>query len=170
MAERPVECSQCKKPLKCSYKEIVDDSVISTEMCADCPVLQAKLHGEPLKGQQPGKESTLCCGNCGTPLEAVTRGEPLGCSECYAVFGDFLIGQLIEAKAISSTLSQKLTAKRLQAIHIGKSPDKPYDITLSSRLSSLNEALNEALKRENYEQAAWLRDQIKALTDNKNVS
>lgn len=167
MAERPVECSQCKKPLKVSYKEIVDDSVICSEMCADCPALQAKLHGELRKGEQAGKESTLCCGSCGTPLEAVTRGEPLGCTECYAVFADFLIGQLIESKAIPAALSQKLAAKRLQAIHIGKSPDKPYDITLSSRLSSLNEALNEALKRENYEQAAWLRDQIKALTDNK---
>jgi protein arginine kinase activator len=29
----------------------------------------------------------------------------------------------------------------------------------------LNEALNEALKRENYEQAAFLRDQIKALME-----
>ncbi|HEY5235244.1 MAG TPA: UvrB/UvrC motif-containing protein, partial [Rhabdochlamydiaceae bacterium] len=28
-----------------------------------------------------------------------------------------------------------------------------------------NEALNEALKRENYEQAAMLRDQIKTLTE-----
>ncbi|MBS0615608.1 MAG: UvrB/UvrC motif-containing protein [Verrucomicrobia bacterium] len=170
MPDRPVECSQCKKPVKVTYKEIVDDSVICTEMCADCPVLQAKLHGEPGKGEQIGKESTLCCGNCGTPLEAVTRGEPLGCAECYAVFADFLIGELIESKAIPSTLSQKLTAKRLQAIHIGKSPDKPHDITLSSRLASLNEALNEALKRENYEQAAWLRDQIKALSENKNAS
>jgi protein arginine kinase activator len=29
----------------------------------------------------------------------------------------------------------------------------------------LNEALNETLKKEDYEQAAWLRDQIKAITE-----
>jgi len=34
-------------------------------------------------------------------------------------------------------------------------------------MASLNEALNEALKRENYEQAAWLRDQIKNLKEEK---
>ncbi len=122
------------------------------------------------KASSRAKKARSAAAIAGPPFEAVTRGEPLGCSECYAVFGDFLIGQLIEAKAIPSTFSQKLAAKRLQAIHIGKSPDKPYDITLSSRLSSLNEALNEALKRENYEQAAWLRDQIKALTDNRPIA
>jgi protein arginine kinase activator len=29
------------------------------------------------------------------------------------------------------------------------------------QLTTLNEALNEALEKEQYEQAAWLRDQIK---------
>ena len=169
MPDRPVECSQCKKPVKINYKEIVDDSIVCTEMCADCPVLQEKLHGEIGKAASKDKTSELCCGNCGTSLESVKMGQPLGCSECYAVFGDFLIGELLESDAIPASLKKKLGSKRAQAIHIGKSPDKPVDITLSSRLSSLNEALNEALKRENYEQAAWLRDQIKALTEKKDA-
>jgi protein arginine kinase activator len=33
------------------------------------------------------------------------------------------------------------------------------------RLLALNEALNETIQREDYEQAALLRDQIKAITD-----
>lgn len=167
MIDRPVECSQCKKPIKVAYKEIAGDSILSTEMCADCPVLQGKLHGEPNLAKP--QEGGLFCGNCGTSLEAVKMGQPLGCADCYAVFGDLLVGELLTAEAIPPSLQQKMSSKRLQAIHIGKSPDKPADITLSSRLASLNEALNEALKRENYEQAAWLRDQIKALTE-KNES
>lgn len=163
MADRPVECSQCKKPIKVSYKEISLESIVCTEMCADCPVLQGKLHGQTLKSSP--KEGELCCGNCGTSLEVVKMGQPLGCAECYAVFGDPLIGELIASESIPPLLAARLGSKRPQAIHIGKSPDKPANITLSSRLASLNEALNEALKRENYEQAAWLRDQIKALTE-----
>jgi len=50
-------------------------------------------------------------------------------------------------------------------LHLGKTPTKPVTIPTSSRLTALNEALNEALKKENYEQAAWIRDQIKALTE-----
>ncbi len=163
MSERPIECSQCKRPAKVIYKEIFNDTINCTEMCTECPVLQAKLHGDVSKIDK--KESQICCGSCGTSLESVQMGQPLGCIECYIVFNDFLINELIAADAIPLALQKKLTSQRTQAIHIGKSPDQPVDITLSSRLASLNEALNDALKRENYEQAAWLRDQIKTLTE-----
>lgn len=52
-----------------------------------------------------------------------------------------------------------------QYLHAGKSPDQTVEVSAASRIVSLNEALKEALKKENYEQAAWLRDQIKALTE-----
>ncbi|MGH2639313.1 MAG: UvrB/UvrC motif-containing protein [Rhabdochlamydiaceae bacterium] len=48
---------------------------------------------------------------------------------------------------------------------MGRSPQHSESPALSSKLTSLNEALNEAVKKENYEQAASIRDQIKALTD-----
>jgi len=167
MPDRPVECSQCKKKVKIVYKEIVDDSVICTEMCLDCPILQERLHGEALAAAGKEKSRELCCSRCGTSLEMVKMGQPLGCSECYAAFSDVLVAEMLETDALPPSLRKKLAGKRTQSIHIGKSPDKPLDITLSSRLTSLNEALNDALKRENYEQAASLRDQIKALTEKK---
>jgi len=162
MSERPIECSQCKRPTKVLYKEILGDTINCTAMCTSCPVLQAKLHGEASKTEKKGE---VCCGSCGTSLESVQMGQPVGCVECYTVFNDFLIGDFIAAGAIPPALQKKLAAERSQAIHIGKSPNQPADITLSSRLASLGEALNEALKRENYEQAALLRDQIKTLTE-----
>ncbi|HEX2579208.1 MAG TPA: UvrB/UvrC motif-containing protein [Rhabdochlamydiaceae bacterium] len=163
MSERPIECSECKRPAKIIYKEILGDTINCTQMCIDCPILQVKLHGEARKTDN--KASQICCNNCGTSLESVQTGQPVGCTECYAVFSDFLVGEIIAAGAIPPALQKKQATERSQAIHIGKSPDKTVDITLSSRLASLNEALNDALKRENYEQAALLRDQIKTLTD-----
>ena len=163
MTERPLECSQCKKTIKITYKEIVGDTLTQTVMCADCPILQQKLHGDfsPLEK----REGELCCGFCGTSLGSVRIGEPVGCPECYIVFADFLIKELIAADAIPPSLKKKLSAKKAPVIHIGKFPGRTQEITLSSQLASLNEALNEALQRENYEQAAWLRDQIKALME-----
>lgn len=163
MSERPIECSQCKRPAKVLYKEILGDAINCTEMCTDCPVLQAKLHGEVDKTDK--KENQVYCGSCSTSLESVQTGQSVGCIECYVVFNDFLVNELIASDAIPPALQKKLAAQRSQAIHIGKSPNQTVDITLSSRLASLNEALNEALKRENYEQAAMLRDQIKNLTE-----
>lgn len=169
MAERPVECGHCRKPVKVIYKEIVGKTILTTEMCADCPVLQQKLHGESV-GVPSGEagDTGLCCGNCLTTLESVKTGNPLGCSQCYSVFSDLIITQLTQSNTIPSTLKKNLTIKRGQPLHMGKSPDKAVSIAASSRLLALNEALNEALKKENYEQAAWLRDQIKALTDRPN--
>lgn len=165
MADRPLECSQCKKPLKVIYKEWVDSSFVCTEMCTECPLLESKLHGENRKEKSLEKQGALCCGNCETSLDSVKMGAPLGCTACYAVFEDLLIADLSQSEALPPLLIKQLTSKRLQTIHVGKSPYKSLDVSLSNKLTSLNEALNEALKKENYEQAASLRDQIKAIKE-----
>lgn len=161
MSERPIECSECKRAAKVIYKEISCKGTTCTEMCDDCPVLKSKLHGD--LSPTSNKESHLCCGICGTSLESVKMGQPLGCAECYSVFADFIISQLISTASIPSALQKKAEAQKLQTFHIGKSPQQPDSPALSSKLASLNEALNDALKKENYEQAAYLRDQIKAM-------
>lgn len=169
MAERPVECSHCKKGIKVIYKEIVDTSIVCTEMCADCPILQQRLHGQtsaPTTREGLSEaEAGLYCGNCRTSLESIKMGNPLGCSECYAIFADVLLSELLTADKIPPQLKKEISSNKAQPLHMGKALDKPLTIPSSSRLTALNEALNEALKKENYEQAAWIRDQIKALTE-----
>ncbi|HEY2810777.1 MAG TPA: UvrB/UvrC motif-containing protein [Rhabdochlamydiaceae bacterium] len=169
MAERPVECAgHCKRPLKIIYKEIVGDSVSVTEMCNECPVFEQKLHGQmaglAAEGLAEG-EAGLCCSNCRTTLESVLTGNPLGCSECYPIFSDVLISELISDDAVPAHLKKSIGTKKNQPLHIGKSPDHAQTVPASNRLTALNEELNEALKKENYEKAAWLRDQIKALLE-----
>ncbi|HSX04529.1 MAG TPA: UvrB/UvrC motif-containing protein [Rhabdochlamydiaceae bacterium] len=174
MPERPVECGHCKKPVKVIYKEITGNSIMITEMCSDCPILEQKLHGtiasETVVGDVKAQETGLACGNCRTLLESVKMGNPLGCSNCYTVFGDVIISELIEEQKIPSSLKKGLTVRKNQPIHIGKSPGKQVSLPTSNRLTELNVALNEALKKENYEEAAGLRDQIKALMEKKDES
>jgi protein arginine kinase activator len=163
--ERPLECGECKKNIAVYYTEVTANSKTTICMCADCPELQRRLHGIPAE-EQPGMlgESTgLACGNCGTTLNAVKMGAPLGCSDCYDVFDEVLLAELFAAKKIPPRLA---SAKKTIPIHIGRSPGETQEMNPSLKLLALNEALNETLKREDYEQAAWLRDQIKALTEN----
>jgi protein arginine kinase activator len=166
--DRPLECSECKKPIAIRYTEIVGDSITRTSMCADCPELQRRLQGVPAPqpgvSGQPEGTTGLACGNCGTTLEALKVGTPLGCSVCYEVFDDVLLGELLSSRKIPPRLA---TAKKSIPIHIGRAPGESQEMNPSLRLLALNEALNETLKREDYEQAAWLRDQIKALTENQ---
>lgn len=162
MPDRPLECSECRKPTKIVYTEIIDEKMTRTVMCADCPQLQKRLYG---KGKEAGVgavkiEAALACGNCGTTLEAIRMGHDLGCVSCFEVFADLLVDMLFKEKKISKHLS---TTSRSQPFHIGRSPGEVTEISPTLRLIALNEALDETLTREDYEQAALLRDQIEAL-------
>lgn len=164
--DRPLECGECKKSIAVRYIEIVGENITQTSMCADCPELQKRLYGShpPEFIANQAIEAGLECGNCGTTLEEVRRGHRLGCSECYNVFGDVLLTEMQSASRFSPRF---LPLKKTGPIHIGRAPGEQLTINLSSRLTALNEALKETIKREDYEQAAWIRDQIKALTENK---
>lgn len=163
--DRPLECTNCKKALAVHYTEIAGGLFVRTGMCADCPVLKRKLYGLPalsLEDVQLEGRTGLACGNCGTTLDSVRVGSPLGCNVCYEIFDEMLIPELASLGKIPIRL---ISGKRLQTIHIGRAPGQMQEISSAMRLLALNEALSETLKREDYEQAALLRDQIKALTD-----
>lgn len=163
--DRPLECSECKKSITVRYTEIIGNSITRISMCSDCPELHRRLYGAPthyLPGNQEGITG-LACGNCGTTLNALRVGTPLGCSICYEVFDDILLTEMLASEKIPSRITP---IKKSILIHIGRAPGEIQEINPSLRLLALNEALNETLKKEDYEQAAWLRDQIKALTEN----
>ena len=163
--ERPLECSECKKPIAVCYTEILGESISYTNMCADCPELSRRLHGFSKENKDLSRqESTTClaCGDCGTTLNSLRFGVPLGCSGCYEVFKDILLTEINAAGKIPSRL---VTTKKSTIIHIGRAPGQNQEMNPSLRLLALDEALHETIEKEDYEQAAWLRDQIKALTD-----
>lgn len=168
--ERPLECSECKKSIAVRYTEIAGNTIINTSMCSDCPELERRLHGLKNEGKElkKGLKGTgIACGTCGTTLEAVRMGTSLGCPHCYDVFSDILIAELISADKLPPRLASN---KKIAFAHNGRSPGEIAGISPSSRILALNDALNETLKLEDYEQAAWLRDQIKALTEKSKES
>jgi protein arginine kinase activator len=166
MTERPLECTECKRSITVFYTEIVGSGVARSCMCADCPILQKQLHGVNalnLLHDTSDASTGLCCGHCGTTLESIRMGHPLGCSECYEVFGSVLLQEMITAGKLPSRISA--STKKSTPLHQGRSPGEAAEMNPSMRLLALNEALNETLSREDYEQAAWLRDQIKELME-----
>ena len=164
MTERPLECTECKKPIAVLYTQVIGDKVTRTVMCADCPHLERRL-GSVFKESShvlTEQEASLACGVCGTTLEEIRTGHPLGCNACYDVFVDVLIDDLLKIGRISRHLTSN---KKTQPLHIGRAPGEVTEISPTLRLIALNEALDEMLIREDYEQAALLRDQIKVLKE-----
>lgn len=162
--ERPLECSECKKPVSTRYTEIHGNHLNCTSMCSDCPVLQKRLFGfkrDPISHMAEGSRS-LACGNCGTTLESIKMGALLGCESCYEVFEEVILTELTHAKKLPPRVNVQ---KKSAPIHIGRAPGEVREFNPQMRLLALNEALTETLKSEDYEQAAKLRDQIKALSE-----
>jgi len=139
MEERPLECGGCKRECEVSYTELADGKRTSWTMCRECPILKGKVTPDV----EIEKEE-LFCPACGTSFTAVETGGEMGCSTCYTTFEALLLPYL-----------QK----------VGKSSGAPLEIKPMPELQELHSALHDALEGENYEQAAWLRDQIQTLKE-----
>lgn len=162
--DRPLECSECKKQINVRYTEIERGKFSHVSMCNDCPELQKKLRGVSLS-PETGESTTktgLLCGECGTSLEEIRVGHHMGCHHCYDIFAETIIYELYSMGKLPERLDLE---KKSSPLHIGRSPGESLEVNPSLKLIALNEALNETLKREDYEQAALIRDQINALTE-----
>ena len=162
--DRPIECTECRRPIVVHYTEIAGNKRTCTGMCSECPQLQKHLHGMSAESEISKEiigSTGLACGDCGTTLEAIRMGTPLGCGTCYDIFSDVIVSDLPLAKSLPK---QVVGVNRKGPLHLGRQPGEKQKISPSLKLIALNEALTETLKHEDYEQAAWLRDQIKELT------
>jgi protein arginine kinase activator len=97
------------------------------------------------------------CPACGFKQADFKKSGRLGCAECYSTFSD----------GISGLLKNMHKGTR----HTGKVPralKEGHD--LQQRLQQLQQKLNDAVTAENYEEAAVIRDEIRALKPSKTVA
>jgi protein arginine kinase activator len=105
-------------------------------------------HAEPSRAEPSHK-----CPVCGFSQADFKKTGRLGCSACYATFGE--------------SLSALLKAMHKGTSHTGKVPERIWRRhQLTERLKSLEEDLQKAVREENYESAAHLRDQIRQESEN----
>ncbi len=94
--------------------------------------------------------NTKKCDNCGLTLaELMNNGKP-GCSKCYTVF--------------TQQLTRPLKQIHGSAQRTGKIPEKAgKELKLAQKVKVLENKLNIAIGEQNFEEAAVIRDQIRAL-------
>jgi protein arginine kinase activator len=101
-------------------------------------------------GKTPSAETAeLRCGSCGLVYAEFRSRGRLGCPQCYDVFRQAL-----------EPLLEKIHG---QGKHVGKTPTgaTAADRSKEKHLVALRRQLNAAVKGENYELAAKLRDELK---------
>jgi protein arginine kinase activator len=134
-------CQQCAQDGNVmGFKSVFDDNF---------ETFFKSLWGAPKLNQDISKNYKECP-NCKTTLFDIQKQGRLGCSECYQVFGSFLMQPLKEIHGSNN--------------HIGKTPKrlgKPINNT--NEIDMLKDELNRAVLDQNFEKAAQLRDKIKEL-------
>lgn len=157
-------CDVCgKKEATVHLTEIINDQVTKLHLCEECARdksvemeehfgLSDLLAGLADLGAQmePQAIDKVKCPNCGFSYQDFRKIGRLGCSECYEAF----------KKQLAPLLKRIHGADR----HVGKVPLMIGKTVKETRnLQDMKMKLDKAIRAEEFEEAARLRDQIKEL-------
>lgn len=165
-------CDECQKEPACVHiTKVINQQKIEKHLCEQCAQKSGEIIGKGINNIFSSKFSvhdflkemfnytlpdnarqTLepVCSECGLSYSEFSRSGKFGCSGCYQAFG----GQLEPLiKRIHGT-----------AAHTGKVPKRGgMRFGLEQRIKRLRQELEQHVTREEYEQAARLRDEIRVL-------
>ncbi len=157
-------CSNCSsKEAAFHYKYIKNGVKSEIHLCSDCakelgyikendsffnPIsLLGEFFSSPSLSHN--KSADTRCNVCGTSFEEIRRNGFLGCDKCYEVF--------------SNPIDTILSRIQPSTVHKGKlSGSEGKKIERDNTLKNLKEELQKAILNEKYEEAAVIRDKIKA--------
>lgn len=132
-------CQNCNKNIATThFSSAINGVVVEKHLCSKCAMasMQSKLHPKR-------------CEYCGFSYNDIVQSGKCGCSKCYDVFFDALLPYL--KKLHGSTE------------HRGKTPTAKSKS--QNDIDSLHMLLNRLIAEERYEDAAVVRDKIKALEE-----
>ena len=150
-----MKCQQCGiEPAKVQYTEVIAGHKAMEWLCVACAterglvLIHAEQDPELPSSPAPLRPEALqlSCPSCSTTLAAVRRSGRLGCAQCYQVFWEHLEPLIRRVHGTSSHSHDDTTfdaQSRLQRI-----------------LDGLRRELHDAVRREEFERAAALRDEI----------
>lgn len=107
-------------------------------------------------GKEKSKDDIIRCENCGMTYEQFLQQGMFGCAKCYENF--------------RKILSRSLKSLHGADTHVGKKP-KGYVSSMNKIVNDLSEIdkksllLQEAIEKEEFEEAAKLRDEIRSLKE-----
>ncbi|MDO5715654.1 MAG: UvrB/UvrC motif-containing protein [Tissierellia bacterium] len=163
-------CDKCKeRESVISYTKIHEDRIEEVHLCEICAEKQLKFDFADNSEVMPQIEELLrnifqltskvvsdtediTCTFCGCSFKGFQKSGKVGCEHCYDEFKEEIINYL---KSINSS-----------PVHRGKTPNNLDEkLLLERKIRSLRDDLELSIQLEDYEEAAKLRDRIKALKD-----
>jgi protein arginine kinase activator len=173
-----MQCEICKiKTATVHLTEIIDGQRTESHLCQACAqkegvtiksqlslneLLSSLIAAHQQTDEQLEADADMSCPVCGMTMELFRKNALLGCPNDYEVFGKSL-QQIIE-KAHDGNLIHKgkFPAGVSQPVVSDAIKDK-VEIKTENEIETLKKQLEKAVRDEDYELAAKLRDQLKAL-------
>ncbi len=159
-------CDECGRPATIRFVETVNGEMRVMQLCGECAGARGiGLSFAPLAGpivnllmgfleeagaDEPVEAQGSACSECGLSYAEFRRTGKLGCAVCYTSF----------EKELRPLIRRINGSSR----HTGKIPSKaPEDAESIREVRRLKLDLDRAVRGEEYERAAELRDQIRSL-------
>lgn len=163
-------CDVCKKvDATVHLTQILDGKVMKVDLCEVCAKSKGVQEAAAFSlsdllvglgaADEMKAETTpgLKCLDCGLTQEDFKKTGRLGCATCWETF--------------EAGLASLLKAMHKSDHHVGKVPGKAaHTVVLTEQIKALTEELHKAVGAEKYEEAAQIRDQLRALETKLKIS
>lgn len=177
-------CQNCKKNQANTHiKQVINGKSTEMNLCHECAVkmgfankmssfedmldigsMMSGLFGMPAKPAALAREET--CPGCGATFSQISKSGKAGCAKCYTTFYDRLLPSI---KRIHGNTVH--TGKKLRTARLGSgSVDTTEKQNPGDTLESLSQQLSRAVKEQNFELAAELRDKINSMKNTRGES
>lgn len=171
-------CQNCSKAQATTHiKRIINGETTEQHLCAACakrlgldgffddfslsiPNIFAGFFGDtaPLLS---GRQSERCV-SCDSSFEEIVRTGMVGCADCYKTFYDRLLPSIQRIHGRARHAGKQPAPAVLTGQEAAKQPQTP---TKEEKIAALEQQMQQAVESQNFEQAAVLRDNIKALRE-----
>lgn len=159
-------CSECAKLLGCN------------DMFSDFNLNISEFFSNFFGDMLPsiGQGTAVRCKKCGCTFDDIVRDGKLGCAECYDTFYDKLLpslqrihGKIRHSGKVSRSVGESDKTDKPQETESAAAPEPPVsEQTPQSKAEELRKEMDIAVAQQNFELAAQLRDEIKALEGGEN--
>jgi protein arginine kinase activator len=167
-----MKCQKCgKREADTHVKRVINGEFEEYDLCSECAREMGytnmfsdfandfnSLLGSFFGNALPARTQATRCEVCNTGYADIARTGMMGCANCYKVFADQLMPTIRRVHGNTTHCGKHSKASKVQPVEAEKD-DK-------SKIEDLKKQLDTAIKNQEFEKAAQLRDEIKDLEAN----
>lgn len=171
-------CQKCKqKQANTHIKQVINGDLTEMDLCSECAAklgfessfsdfldigsMMSSFLGAPMSTALAREDA---CPRCGATFSQISKSGKVGCSACYDTFFDRLLPTIKRIHGNTVHTGKRLRTARLES---GDTSEQLRERSDENKIEELSKQLTNAIKTQEFELAAQLRDKINELKAQK---